>query len=143
MKDIVRFKGNPNIKAIHKTTIEVTKEGWLSPKGDCIIGILADKACADLSISLKKFIQRGSRLRITLVVGCEKFQFMAYGSPKLELTDPISIVIRKSGYISPRTMAIHSEASASDIPRRIVALLRKGLDGRMIIEALGPTNDLP
>ena len=142
MRDVVRFRGHPNIRATHKTTMEVTKEGWLTPKGDCIIGVSADKACADLSSNLKEFIRRGSRLRITLVVGDEKFQFMAHGSPKLELTDPTSMVIRKSGFISPRTVAIRSEASASDIPRKIVELLKKGLNGTMLIEALGPADDL-
>ncbi len=143
MRDVVKFKGHPNVRATHKTTIEVTKEGWLTPRGDCIIGVSADKACADLSPGLKKSIRRGSRLKITLAVGDERFQFTAFGSPKLELTDPTSMVIRKSEYVSPRTVAIRSEASASDIPRRIVALLRKGLDGMMVIEALGPSDDLP
>lgn len=143
MKDVVRFKGHPNIRATHRTTIELTKEGWLTPKGDCIIGVSADKACADLSQNLKESIRRGSRLRITLAVENEKFQFIAYGNPKLELSDPTSIVIRKSEFISPKTMAIRSEASASDIPRRIVELLKKGRNGIMIIEALGTTDDLP
>lgn len=136
MKDVVRFKGHHNIRATHKTTMEVTKEEWLTPRGNCIIGISADKACTDLSLGLKESIRRGSRLRITLAVEDERFQFTALGSPRLELTDPTSIVIRKSRYISPRTMAICSEASASDIPRKVVVLLRKGLNGMMIIEAL-------
>ena len=40
--EIVIARGHPNIRATHKTTLEVTKEKELSPRGDCIIGICAD-----------------------------------------------------------------------------------------------------
>lgn len=141
IRDVVKFKGHINIKAMHKTTLEVTKEDYLTLRGDCIIGVLANKGCADLSEDLKELIRKGSKLKITLIVENEKFQFSAYGSSKLELSDPTSIVIRKSGFISPRTLAIYSEASAFDIPRNIVELLKKGASGVMVIEALGATGD--
>ena len=136
MKEIIKFRGHPNIRATHKTTLEVTKEGWLTIRGDCIIGVSADKSCSDLSPKFKELLRKGSKLKITIKVEEKQFQFSAYGDPRLELTDPTSVVIRKSDFISPRTLAVKSEAAASDVPREIVELLKKEKKGVLIVEAI-------
>jgi len=143
LRDVIRFKGHPNIKATHSTTIEITKESWLTPKGDCIIGISADKACIDLSSELKESIRKASKLKLTIVVGDKSFQFFAHGAQGLELSDKTSIVIRKSNFVSSRTLAIRSEAAASDVPRDIIECLKKGEAGMLVIEALEDPNYLP
>jgi hypothetical protein len=48
----------------------------------------------------------------------------ASGSPHLVLTHPSDIVIRRSGYVSDRTLAIHADKSANDLSRRLVEKLR-------------------
>jgi len=134
--DIIRFKGHYNIRATHPTTLEITKDSWLTPRGDCIIGILSDKACSDINKDLKTFIKSGGELVITLLVGNKSFQFKAFGDHRLTLQDKRSIVIRKTSFISPRTLAIRSEASARDIPREMVKLLKKGAEGALIISSV-------
>ncbi|HID73268.1 TPA: DUF371 domain-containing protein [Candidatus Micrarchaeota archaeon] len=47
--DVVTARGHPNIRAEHETTFEVTTEPSLTPRGDCIVGVQADKAASDLS----------------------------------------------------------------------------------------------
>lgn len=131
------FKGHPNVIATHRTTLELTKEDWLTLKGDCILGVSANKACFDLEIDTKRAIKRDDvKVKLILKVGNLAFTFEARGHNKLQLTDKTSIIIRKSNYICPRTLAIKSNASASDIPKEIVNLLKKGKEGRLIIEVL-------
>ncbi|HIP75502.1 MAG TPA: DUF371 domain-containing protein, partial [Thermococcus paralvinellae] len=43
MREIIHCYGHENIKATHKSTLEITKEDFLTPRGDCIICIKADK----------------------------------------------------------------------------------------------------
>ncbi|MBI4257384.1 MAG: DUF371 domain-containing protein, partial [Thaumarchaeota archaeon] len=45
---IISFSGDPNITATHEKTFEITKDSAIYGKGDCIIGVAASKACADL-----------------------------------------------------------------------------------------------
>jgi hypothetical protein len=123
--DGIQFRGHKSIRSLHPTTLEITTEEELTTNGTCIIGVGSDKGCADLSEDLKKGISRnGSRLVINLVVGENEFIFSASGSVLLPLTHPQDIVIRKSDFYCPRTVAIESSAAAIDIPRRIVEELK-------------------
>jgi len=95
----VRFKGHSNVKATNAMTLEVTREDFLTLRGDCIIGILADSACNDLGDEAKAYILRdGSKLGFSLAVGGDRFEFSAFGSSSLTLTHRMSMVIRKSTY---------------------------------------------
>jgi len=128
----VKFKGHPNVRATNSMTLEVTREDFLTLRGDCIIGILADAACSDLGDEARAYIMKdGSRLRFALAVGGESFQFAASGSSALTLTHGVSMVIRKSAFSSPRTLAVRSTAAACDVPRSIVAKLASGAEGQL------------
>ena len=124
-RDVVAFRGHPMVRATHRTTIEVTTEEHLTENGDCIVGVGADKGCAGLDPRVRSSIQDGkSRVRIKMVVAGEPFLIEAMGSPRLALSDPHEIVIRKSDFISDRTVAVRANVAAKDIPRRMVAELR-------------------
>ena len=122
-EEIVAY-GHPNIKATHETTLEITKEDFLTERGDCIIGIKANKACKDLSEEFKIAIKSGCKVRVKIVVDELEDEFYAFGSPALKLKDEKSIVIRKSDFIDERTLLILSEKSAKDIKREIVEKLK-------------------
>jgi len=133
--DRVTFRGHKNITATHKTTFEVTKSKILTKRGDCIIGVAADKACADLDWRIKEALRKGGVVHLTLYVGDSIFRVRAEGSPQLTLTDEEDIVVRRSSYICPRTLAVRANAAACDIPRNIVNLLRsEGYRGYLLIE---------
>ncbi|MFP3137352.1 MAG: DUF371 domain-containing protein [Nitrososphaeria archaeon] len=136
--ETVEFRGHPNVSAIHRTTLEVTTEAELTPRGHCIIGVSADKGAAGLSDAMKAHIRAGGRLRFELRVGGHTFEFEGWGSRHLELSDATSIVIRRSSFVSPRTVAIRSTAAAADVPRAIVSELRGGARGLLIISAMAP-----
>lgn len=74
---------------------------------------------------VKAAIRReGASVRVRLLVGQESFAITARGDPRLPLTHPHDIVIRKSSFVSDRTLAVGASAAARDIPRRMVQKLR-------------------
>jgi hypothetical protein len=117
--------GHENIQAKHKTTLEITKENKLSKRGDCIIAVSASKAITDLNSEFKKILRREDA-RVTVLIEVEgiKEVIQAFGSPKLILTHPRDIVIRKSNYICNRTLAIHADKAAYDLSRSFVRKLQ-------------------
>jgi hypothetical protein len=126
MKATITAKGHPNVSATHKNTIEITREDFLTPRGDCIIGIGADKACSDLSKKFLLPLRKGKKIRIALECNGKKDVVTARGSPLLELTDNKSLVIRKSSFTCPRTLCIHADKAAADLDRKLLEELKKG-----------------
>ncbi len=125
LRESISFHGHRLIRSTHPTTIEVTEEEHLTENGDCIIGVGAEKGCAGLSDGLKTALRSGSAtVRLSIVVGGERFGFAASGDPGLRLSHPHDVVIRRSGFVSERTLALRATASARDIPRTIVSRLR-------------------
>lgn len=134
--EVVSFNGHPMVRSTHPTTIEVTTEEHLTESGDCIIGVAADKGCAQLDQRLKEGLRRnGARVSIRIIVGSLSYCVEARGDSRLELTHPRDMVIRKSDFMSGRTLAVNANAAAKDIPREIVRRLRDpGTVGRLQIE---------
>jgi len=117
--------GHENILAIHPSTLMFTREKHLSKTGDCVVGVAADKAVADLNQKFKDTLRKSNaKLNIIIQVGGLTEQINASGSPKLILTHPIDIVIRKSDYICNRTLAIRADKSAKDLPRELAEKLK-------------------
>ena len=124
-KDVVEFRGHAMVRSTHPTTIEVTTEEDLTENGDCIIGVGASKGCAGLSGGVKRAIRRpGSKVTLRVLVRGLAFEVRAYGDPRLTLTDPHEMVIRRSDFVSGRTLAVRADASARTMPRDLVRLLR-------------------
>lgn len=97
----------------------------LTLKGDCIIGVRASKACKDLSRSLREGLQKpNSFVDIEIQVNGLSFAIKGRSSGGLSLLSDTDMVIRKSTYTCPRTVAILSDNACSDIPREIVELLK-------------------
>ncbi len=124
--EVIRARGHPNVRATHRTTLEVTKDRELTPRGDCIIGVGADKSVADLSEDLKRWLKSGRAIRVEIVLPDYglKDELIAFGSSKLTFKHERDVVIRKSDYVCDRTLAIGSNEAARDIDREIVELLK-------------------
>jgi len=124
-KEVVFGYGHENIRATHKTTLEFTKDKHLSKKGDCIIAVAADKALADLSPQFKANLRKpNAKLTILIEAGGIAEQVQAHGSQQLILSHPADAVIRKSGYICSRTLAVRADNAANDLPREFVEKLK-------------------
>ena len=121
----ISFFGHVNIRSNHRNTIEITKESSLTPSGDCIVGVGATASCNDLPQGLKERL-RDSSTRVTIVICVQGHKFIVNGAghPNLSLTHDTDIVIRKSDFTCPRTMAVRCDKAADVIPREMVMLLR-------------------
>ena len=121
----VLFTGHSNVQSLHSRTIEITKDTELTLRGDCIIGVNANKSCKDLSDKIKEKIKKNnSYTEIELIV--EPFNFLIKGSGhnELLLTNSKDIVLRKSKFICDRTLSIKCDYSSLEIPREIVNALK-------------------
>ena len=125
MKFEIRFSGHQNIRSNHQKTIEITKESHLTPRGDCIVGVNATSSCADLPLELKEKLKNpDSKINFSIRVGDHEFLLEGKGHPELILSHAEDIVIRKSDFICPRTLAIKCDKASDLLPRDMVALLQ-------------------
>ncbi len=121
----IKFSGHENIRSTHKKTIEITKDSELTPKGDCIIGVNASYSCLDLPRSLKEKLQDPkSKVKFSIKVAQYEFIVEGRGDKNLTLTHTEDIVIRKSNFVSPRTLAVKCDKASDLLPRDMVTLLQ-------------------
>ena len=125
MRFEIEFFGHENIRSNHKKTIEITKESELTPRGDCIIGVNAAYSCYDLPDSLKdKLRDPASKIQFSIKVEKHEFTLEGKGHLELTLTHKEDIVIRKSDFVCPRTLAVKCDKASDLLPREMVRLLQ-------------------
>lgn len=125
MKFEIEFFGHKNIRSTHKNTIEITKDEHLTTNGDCIIGVNANYSCNDLPISLKNKLRNSfSIITVTIIVNNISFHIVGSGNQSLSFTDKNDIVLRKSNYVCPRTLAINCNKASLSIPRIMIKSLQ-------------------
>lgn len=133
----IGFRGHENVRLLHSTTIEVTAEEGLTPRGDCILGVGASCACAGLPGGLKRRMRDpGAELSFLFSVGGLGFEVRGRGDPGLSLTHPTDLVVRRSGFVCPRTAAVRCDAASDSVPREMAGLLRDPRQrGTLVISA--------
>lgn len=116
--------GHPNILAKHFKTLEITKDNYLTERGDCIIGINAnfDKN------SLKRF---SGRIIVELICNGQKDAFKCFVNPDFESDS--ELVFRKSKVNTERTFGLSCGKSANKLNRELINELQKGLPLEVII----------
>jgi len=125
MKFEIQFSGHKNIRSNHQKTIEITKESRLTPKGDCIVGVDATSCCNDLPQKLKdKLRNSDAKVSFSIRVGNHEVIIEGNGHPDLILTHNDDIVIRKSDFICPRTLAVKCDKASDLLPREMISLLQ-------------------
>jgi hypothetical protein len=122
---VFHARGHENILATHKTTFELTKEATLTKRGDCILAVESTRAAADLPFEFKEAARKeGAQITVTIEAGELEETVKAKGSPKLQFTHSTDLVVRKSGYVCGRTLAIRADKAASDFSRKLVEKLK-------------------
>ncbi|ADN51120.1 DUF371 domain-containing protein [Vulcanisaeta distributa] len=124
--DRIRAWGHVNVRARHRTTIEITRDDYLTPRGDCIIGIKADKGLSGISPELKEIIKKDGSIVIAMFVVDDYLDYVVgMGSSKLTLGNDNKLIIRRSNYIDDATLMIRANKAAIDIDRRLIDRLKK------------------
>ncbi|MAG72173.1 MAG: hypothetical protein CL471_18065 [Acidobacteria bacterium] len=139
MKYSFNCYGHKNITAKHKTTLEFTKDENVSLKGECIVGVRADFKLS----SLKKFIENKSnykkkqlknkainkktigKIPIKIIIRIKNIEEKINGFLNADFNDSREIVIRKSDFISERTLIIKADKGACDLNRNYVEFLKQ------------------
>ena len=123
--ETVHAQGHPNVLGTHKLTFEVTRDSRLSKRGNCVIGVSADKAANDFAFAFKEACRReGARITVLLEAGGILETIRGLGSRNLSLSNRKEIVGRKSLYTSDRTIMVSCDKAASDLDRQLIGALK-------------------
>ncbi len=121
----ISFQGHKNVRSLHPKSIEITTESDLTVKGDCIVGVNAACGCSGIPRKMKTKLQDPkSEITCTIMVGDVSFKIVGKGNEKLTLTNHHDIVIRKSNFTCPRTLAVSCDFASDAIPRKIIRALQ-------------------
>ena len=104
--------GHKNVLATHKTTLEFTKDDYLTKKGDCIMGIKLNK--------IPKAMH--GKIKIILKINNLKEEIEAEANP--EFNHKSEMVIRISDFKDNRTYATRANKASKDINRKIIDILK-------------------
>lgn len=125
--EVVTAHGHENVSGQHGSTFEVTSDDYLTPAGDCILGIEADRVPASFDDSFVEACQqREATVTVTLETEGHTEQVEARGHPDLTFESDRSMVVRTSEYVDERTVAVEAEKAAVDIDRSLVSALADG-----------------
>jgi len=126
--------GHPAILSTHPSTLEITTSHELTRRGDCVVAVKSSSAVRNLPEDLKRVLSNSNgRGRLALRVGPFEFTVEGRGDPRLTFLHDTDLVVRKSAFISDRTLMIHADKSSIDIPRDMVRLLQDA-NNRVTVE---------
>ncbi|CCC82243.1 DUF371 domain-containing protein [Thermoproteus tenax] len=125
-EDVIIARGHVNIRATNRRTLEITKDPYVTSRGDCIVACCADKAGPDLSQEVLALLRLRGNVMVEIEVGGLS-EIIIGKTPMAEPRNPYRLVIRKSNYVDDSTLAVQADKSAADLPRPLVSLLRKGI----------------
>jgi hypothetical protein len=122
--------------ATHPTTFEITKHTELTRRGDCIIGVNANKGPLDLSYDFKELCRHDeSTIRVELEAAGITESIEGRGSPKLSFDHQSEFVGRTSSYVSNRTIMLRADKAASDLNRELIDALTHS-DTRLLVRII-------
>ena len=135
MEETVRAHGHANVAGEHQSTLELTTDDYLTPAGDCILGVEADRTPADFADDFVAAC-RDSDATITLVLAADGHRetVVGAGHPDLAFENERSMVARTSDYVDDRTVLVGAEKAAAGVDRDLVAALADGADARVVVE---------
>lgn len=106
--------GHRNILALHRNTIEFTKDKDLSKEGDCILGVKADFDTNELF----KFLKKVENIKVTLKADDISDEFFC--KINKDFNDEHEIVFRITEFKSERTLGIKTTKAAKDLNKELV-----------------------
>ncbi|WP_117368749.1 DUF371 domain-containing protein [Natrarchaeobaculum sulfurireducens] len=134
MEEVIHARGHEHVSAEHASTFEVTTDDYLTPAGDCILAIEADRAPADFD---PEFVEacRDPDATITFEIEADGHRgaVTGRGDPDLEFTNERSAVGRTSEYVDDRTILLEASGAASAFDRDLVDVLADGAAARITL----------
>lgn len=129
MQEVVTATGHENVSAEHQSTLEVTTDDWLTPAGDCIVGVDADRTPAEFDAEFCAACRdESAEITATLSAGGVEHTLTGRGDPSLSFDSERSLVCRTSDYVDDRTVLVGADGAATDVDRELAAELADGAD---------------
>jgi len=134
MDERVRASGHEHVRAEHASTFEVTGEDYLTPAGDCILAVGADRVPADFDPAFVEACRsREARIVATIEAGGHRERVVGRGHPDLTFESERSLVGRTSDYVDDRTVMVGADAAAVEMDRALVAALADDADLTLVL----------
>ncbi|WP_123539034.1 DUF371 domain-containing protein [Halosimplex salinum] len=132
--EVVRAHGHENVTAEHVSTLEFTSDDFLTPAGDCILAIEADRVPADFSDAFLDACQaHGATVTATIEADDHVHEVTGRGHPGFSFENERSHVIRTSDYVDDRTVMVGADGAAADVDRDLVDALADGADATLTL----------
>lgn len=129
MEEVVHARGHEHVSAQHASTFEVTSDDWLTPAGDCILAVEADRTPADFDDAFVDACQdEDAEITATFEVDGHTETVVGSGHPELAFEDDRSMVGRTSDHTDDRTVMIRADVAAEGFDRDLVAALADGAE---------------
>lgn len=129
MEEVVSAHGHEHVSAEHASTFEVTTDDFLTPAGDCILGMEADRAPADFDPAFVAACQdHDATITITFEADGHEEVVEGRGHPDLMFENDRGMVGRTSDYVDDRTVVVGADKAAGDFDRDLVDALSGGAE---------------
>ncbi|WP_306059482.1 DUF371 domain-containing protein [Natronococcus wangiae] len=134
LEEVIRARGHEHVSAEHASTFEVTTDDYLTPAGDCILAIEADRAPADFDPAFAEACRdEDATITVTVEADGHRESVEGRGDPDLEFTNERSAVGRTSDYVDDRTVVVGAEFAAEGLDRDLVDALADGAEATVTI----------
>ena len=137
MREVVHATGHEHVSAEHTSTFEVTSDDWLTPAGDCILAVSADRVPADFDDAFVAACRdRDATIRAKLIATTDDGDTITQtitgrGDPELSFENERSHVGRTSEYVDDRTVLVGADGAATDVDQELTNALTAGADLRL------------
>lgn len=133
--EIVRARGHEHVTAQHASTLEVTSDDWLTPAGDCIVGIEADRVSSDFTDAFVDACRdHDATITATFVVERYEQTVTGRGHPDLTFENDRSMVVRTSEYVDDRTVMVEADTAAAGLDRNLITALANGSELTVLLQ---------
>jgi len=141
LEEVVRAQGHENVSGEHASTLELTSDDFLTPAGDCILAIEADRVPAEFDDEFVTACQDAdATISATIEAGEQTVTVTGTGHPDLTFENDRSHVLRTSDYVDDRTVMVNADAAAGDVDRDLVDALADGADATLTL-AVKPSSE--
>ncbi|MBL7056242.1 DUF371 domain-containing protein [Candidatus Woesearchaeota archaeon] len=117
--------GHENITSKHKNTLEFTKDLNVTLSGECIVGVKADFSLERIKEFIPRKIKNNeNRIPIKVIIKINNYVDEINGFLNVNFDDSEEIVIRKSDFVSGRTLVVKADKGAKDLNKNLIKELK-------------------
>ncbi|WP_082224664.1 DUF371 domain-containing protein [Halolamina rubra] len=127
----IHARGHEHVAGTHESTVELTSDDWLTPAGDCIVGVEADTTPAEFDEAFVGACQSAAatitaEFAVETEEGTLTDTITGRGDPELTFEGDRSLVGRTSEYVDDRTVFVGADGAAADLNRDLIDALADG-----------------